>query len=108
MFKVFVLFVCFHFCASQHLYFNRVKISSPSGPTKPELSTSVKQDDNKSEPQPTMKINSECKTIYLPTTKSFEGNFGQKCIFPFVMNFTVYNGCINIESAGSALANRTN
>ena len=23
MYKVFVLFVCFHFCASQHLYFNR-------------------------------------------------------------------------------------
>ena len=108
MYKVFVLFVCFHFCASQHLYFNRVKISSPSGPTKMELSTSVKQDNNKFEPQPQMKINSECKTIYLPTAKFFEGNFGQKCIFPFVMNGEVYNGCISIDATGSTLANRTN
>ena len=103
MFKVFVLFICFHFCASQNLYFNGVKIASPSGPTKMELSTSVKQDDNKFEPQPQMKINSECKTIYLPTRNFFKGNFGQKCIFPFVMNGEVYNGCISIGVTGSAL-----
>ena len=107
MFKVFALFVCFHFCASQTLYFNRVKIASPSGPTKMDLSTSVKQGDNKLELQPPMKINSECKTMYLTrnnlTTKFFEGNFGQKCIFPFVMNGEVYNGCISINVTGSVL-----
>ena len=72
-----------------------------------ELSTSVKQDDNKLEPQPPMKISSECKTMYLTknnlTSKFFEGNFGQKCIFPFVMNGEVYNGCISIDVTGSAL-----
>ena len=107
MSKVFVLFVCFHFCVSQTLYFNRVKIASPSGPTKMELSTSVKQDNNKLEPQPPMKISSECKTMYITknnlTSKFFEGNFGQKCIFPFVMNGEVYNGCITIDVTGSAL-----
>ena len=107
MFKVFVLFVCFHFCASQTLYFNQVKIASPSEPNKMELPTSVKQENNKFEPQPQMKINSECKTMYLTrnnlTSKFFEGNFGQKCIFPFVMNGEVYNGCITIDVTGSAL-----
>ena len=107
MLKVFGLFLCFHFCASQTLYFNKVKIASPSGPTKMELSTPVKQDDNKFEPQPQMKINSVCKTMYLLrnnlTSKFLEGNFGQKCIFPFVMNGEVYNGCISIDVTGSAL-----
>ena len=71
-----------------------------------ELSTPVKQDDNKFEPHQ-MNINSECKTIYLlqnNSTRTFlEGNFGQKCIFPFVMNGEVYNGCITINVTGSAL-----
>ena len=91
MSKVFVLFVCFHFCASQHLYSNRVKISSPSGPTKMELPTSLKQNKNNFEPQLQIKINSECKALHLPYMKPIEG---KSCIFPFVLNGKVYNGCI--------------
>ena len=117
MFKVFVLFVCFHFSASQYLYFNRGNFGpakmepkhlyfnrgSLAGPTKMELPT---RDNNNVDSL--LQKNYECKTIYLPTMKFFEGKSSQKCIFPFILNGEVYNKCINIDAAtGSALTNGT-
>ena len=76
-------------------------------PTKMEL-TKI-ETTNKVDPLLQTKINSECQTIYLPTMKFFEGKSSQKCIFPFIMNGEVYNGCINMDAAtGSALANEYN
>ena len=77
MSKVFVLFVCFHFSASQHLYLNRghfrqAKIEpTKMEPTKMELPT---RDNNQVDPLLQEKISSECKT-------SIRSIFCQRCKF---------------------------
>ena len=76
-------------------------------PTK--MESSKIETTNKVGPLLQTEINSECQTIYLQTMKFFEGKSSQKCIFPFIMNGEVYNGCINMDAAtGSALANEYN